>query len=179
MQHSKSSTNLNRRGFSLIELLVVLLLISIVTASVSIRWADVYQRAKLQSVLEKLIDVDFKARRHAANRNRPCQLVFDFDAQTVGSSRWVDGAEKFVMSTLPQGIRFTGIRTIGDSVSSGKESVSIFNIGATPTYALEVSQNEQTRWIVFAGRTGQAKVFEDAKKVDEVFKSLRIDGVSQ
>ena len=175
----KSSTKMDRSGFSLIELMVVLLLISIVTASVSIRWADIYQRAKFRPEVEKVIEADFKARRHAANRHRACKLVFDFDAQKVSSSRWVEGRETFVSQSLKQGTRITGIRTIQNSTTTGVETLPVSNNGATATYALELSQNGQQKWILFAGRTGQTKLLDEAKPIDAIFNSLRVEGTAQ
>lgn len=163
----------HRTGFSLIEVLSVLVLVSLVAVSVTLRWGDMYRDVQHQAQIEKIIDVDFKARRHATGRHRICRLIFDLDKQSIRSSRWVDGVEKFVQHHLKGGTRISKIRSVSRVDSDNQIEITVSDLGATPTYALQLTHDDDFRWIVFAGRTGQSKIVEDGKEVDELFASLQ------
>ncbi len=168
-----------RNGFSLIELMVVLLLISLVMVSVTIQWSGIYRNATFQSEVERIKDADFKARRHATNVNRACRLIFNFDSQTIGSSRWVDGKEKLVQLKLDGQAQLSSIRGIDESASNGKWTLPITKNGAAPTYAVEISHGGKSKWVLFAGRTGQTTMIDEMSQVDAIFRSLRVQNTSQ
>ena len=115
----------NRQGFSLIEMLCVLVLASLIAVSVSLNWADVYRGIQDQTQIEKIVDFDFKVRRHAANRHRKCKLKFDLDEQMIRASRWVDGIEKFTLYHLANGSQFAEIRTTREAKLTGQIEIPV------------------------------------------------------
>ena len=165
----------SRDGFSLIEMLCVLVLISMISVSVSLNWVGMYQDVQHKAQIEKIIDVDFKARRHAADRHKNCQLIFDLQQQTIQSSRWVQGKEKFIPSRLATGNQISKVRTTSNQVSEKQLVIPVSDLGATPTYAVQLMHQEESRWIIFAGRTGQSQTVEEESEVDELFASLKLE----
>lgn len=161
-----------RVGFSLIEVLVVVALVGLAAAAVSIRWSSIYQDAKLQSNVEKVIDIDMKARRHAVSRNLVCRLEYDEDEQTIRSTRWVDGIEKLKTSLIASPTKLVELRILDSGDQRDKAILRISGSGATITYAVHLQQKEKHRWIVFAGRTGDAKVYDDEAEFEEASRVL-------
>ncbi len=165
-----------RAGFSLIEVLAVLTLMSLVLVAISFRWNEPYQAVRFQSDLERLIDFDFKARRHAISRNRDSWLLYDLDRNAIDASRWVDSAEKRIGIQLGEGIRIKEFVTATGQATSGQAQLKIYADGSTSTYAVLIGHGEQQRWIVFAGRTGQTQITDELNDVETLFKKLHIQG---
>jgi prepilin-type N-terminal cleavage/methylation domain-containing protein len=165
------------KGFSLIEMLAVLSIVSVVMVSVSIRWGSVYRKARLTATIERVISFDFKARRHAMQQNRRGRLLYDLDDnRMIKSSRWVDGTEKMASTEIDKLSLLERFRTSQNESSDGIIQLQVSNLGSTPTYCIEIDQGGERRWIVFAGRTGQAEVYEDQQQADEFFAALEVAG---
>ena len=161
-----------RNGYSLIEVLLVLSLIGLAAASVSIRWSSIYRNARFESNVARVIDIDMKARRHAASRNQMCRLIYDLDAQFIRSSRWVESAEKLQTARLMGTTRIAEVRIPKLQSDSSTITLDISGNGAAATYAVRLMQQGNSRWIVFAGRTGQAEVYDEASEFDKAFAAI-------
>jgi type II secretory pathway pseudopilin PulG len=158
-------------------MLAVLSILSLVMVTVSIRWGDVYKRSRLKATVERVIDFDFKARRHAIQQHRNGTLSYNLDNhRTLKASRWVRGVEKRISMDTDSLNRIESIRTARSKASDEIIELPISNLGATPTYCVEIKQGDEQRWIVFAGRTGQSEVFEKSEDADEVFATLEVVG---
>lgn len=165
-----------RAGFSLIELLAVLTLISLFVVSISIRWSGPYNEIKFKSDIERLVDFDFKARRHATSRNRECRLIVEFESNIVHASRWQNGKEQLLPLVLGGGTSIAQLLISNGRATSGIPQLGIGPDGSTKTYAILLQQGGKQRWIVFAGRTGQPLITSDKEDVETIFKEMLAQG---
>ncbi len=164
---------MNRDGFSLVELLAVLTLMSLVMLMVTVRWNEPYQAARFQSDIERVIDADMKVRRHAFANKRPCRIIFDFENNTVQSSRWIDGKETLLGFKLYSTINLRSIQTASGTSSKRKRQIEIRPDGSGLTYALEINQSGISKWVMFAGRTGQPHTTDQLSDVKTLFKTIK------
>lgn len=166
----------SKRGFSLVEVIVVISLMSLLVAMVSFRWTKPYQAAKFRSMVERVVDFDFKARRHTLTTNRPGTLVYQLDSKTIESTRWVGQEEKMLTMELDSTTAINGIATVDGLQSDNGLQFALSPVGATTTYAAHFTAEGQSQWVVFAGRTGQATFLKEYSDVEAIFRQLRLQG---
>jgi len=164
---------LKRHGFSLVELLTVLTLVSLIMLVATVRRNQSYHAARFQSVIERLIDADMKVRRHALANNRPCRLRLDMANNLIQASRWVDGNEKFVGFGLGSDAELKSVQTVSNEINKDSHDILFNHVGASPTYSIQVQHADKNKWIVFAGRTGQPTIHDRTQEMEQLFKTLR------
>jgi type II secretion system protein H len=170
------STFTGRTGFTLVELLVVLTLVGLVSATAAVRLSGVTQKARLERSIEILIAADRSLRNYSAKHGRPACLRLNLDAgrvQKVFGKR----EEGTVSIDLGSGIRLKRLLSSDRSVSSGQAQVVFSCCGTSPTYALEVEgANNTTVYLLIAGLTGQATRLGNDRNVKDALETLRPAG---
>lgn len=162
-----------RRGFSLIEIVLVLLVLALVAGAVTLRVRPILARMDARACLDEMAGFDRLSRAFAREQGRPVLLLFDLAEGRVRRTS-EDGREALGQALdLGPGWRLAEIRLVGRSYRSGRVSVSISGRGLGPTYAvaLEGAGGERRRFLV-AGLTGQVMEAETDKEVDDAFRAL-------
>lgn len=162
-----------RKGFSLIELLTVLTIISMIGMAVGVRFTEPYKSATFQSDLERLVDFDFKIRQHASGANKLSSIVFDLDQNRIEASRWVDDKEKRIGFKTSSHVDLVNVTTQSENSSNGQFRLGVDADGASSTYVVQISNGETTKWVLFAGRTGQHQIYNEETDVEKALKMLR------
>jgi len=162
-----------RRGFSLIELALVLLILAMVAGAVTLRVQPIFARMDAEGCLDAVADFDRLSRSFAREQNRSLLLVFDF---ADGSLRRMseDGRET-LGQTLPlaSGWHFAEVRLAGTLIRSGSVSLRLSDQGLGPTYAVSIrNRNGQIRRLLVAGLSGQVMEAATQQEVDDAFKAL-------
>ncbi|MFZ2630288.1 MAG: GspH/FimT family pseudopilin [Desulfosalsimonadaceae bacterium] len=129
----------NKKGFTLLELLVVLVLISLVTALVAPRLAAPLGNLQLKTAVKKIAGSLRYARSLAASEkiNRLC--VFDFDNQTVaiysesepGDDSGTKAAGQGSTYVLPEGVQLKQAYAGDTAVDNGVFQVNFFANGSS------------------------------------------------
>ena len=146
---------MRRRGFSLIELTMVLLIAGIVAGAVVVRLHDPMRRAELADVLDRTAHLDRLTRTAARRHDKALRLVVDL---TAGEIRQTDtnGEQGLDPLKLPSRWRIERLIVSGRVVRSGSVSIACSRTGRTPSYAMLVTgPGDRSRWLLLAGLTGR------------------------
>ncbi len=156
-------------GFTLLELIVVLALISFLTASVALSFRAPIQNARIDAAVSSIQSLDRRLRYASIHKNRLEVLLLDLvssELRTVNSSQ----AE----IRLPKGISISKVYVSRPTEESDRLSISYFPDGSSLSWAMHVSDagSDFGRWVVVAGRTGQVFMTESEEDVADVFQLL-------
>ena len=162
-----------RPAFSLIELMVVLVIISLVAGAVGLRWSSVFRKYNESTQVEKLIRFENSSRQHAMLKGKPCSIEFDFEANEVRASRWSGGQEFFRTIGFESGYKLIDGGSHPSLVSSKRFTVDISPRGNSQSYVARVSNGDKTEWLVFVGGSGQVMRTKAKEKVVGLLSNVR------
>jgi prepilin-type N-terminal cleavage/methylation domain-containing protein len=171
-----SASPSRRSGFTLIELMAVLVLIGLISATAVVRFGGTTQRAQFEWSLERLIASDALLRTHGATSGQPGWLEFEIG---TGHVERACGAKRDASSgiELGAGVRISRFLAARRHAEMGKVEVAYDPYGHSETFAIEIEgSNNQSAWILFAGLTGQTRRFEDRRDVERILDLVRPAG---
>ena len=153
-----------RRGFTLIEVLVVITIAALLAAMVGVRWSGVLQRFQLDADINRITTFDSLLRNRSRADAIPVrvQLARDGDGLYSGSRR-IDLA----------GSAITSVMIAGERPRRENASIGFRDDGSSDTYALEVSANGASTWLVFIGGSGQHWQTSNESEIDAIESSLK------
>jgi type II secretion system protein H len=168
-----SRSNRRRSGFTLIELMAVLVLMGLISATAVLRFSGTTRRAQFEWSLERAMAADRRMRTHSGTCGRPASLAFE-----IGSGRLecAFGSQREATSNVELGARthITRFLTARRHVETGKVEIPYDPYGHSETFAIEIEgPGDRSTWILFAGLTGQTRRLEDRRDVEHVLETLR------
>jgi len=162
----------NHRGFTLVELLVVIALIGLLAGLTMTRMGSVTHRARLQAEVERLAALDGALRSHAARHAAACRLKLDLDA---GEIERVSGGEDRIARTLALSgaVRLSRFLSATRDTGHGTIHVDYSPQGTSESFALQLQVGDgESRWLLFAGVTGQITEWEEQRDVERILHTL-------
>jgi prepilin-type N-terminal cleavage/methylation domain-containing protein len=169
-------TRPRRSGFTLIELMAVLVLVGLVSATAMLRFGATTHKAQFEWSLERVIATDRLLRTHCVTSDQPGRLEFEIGA---GRVKRVFGAKRTASSAVELGARMRITRFLAAlrHVETGKVEVAYDPYGHSETFAVELEgPGDRSAWILFAGLTGQTRRFEDRRDVERILEAIRPAG---
>lgn len=164
----------NRRGFTLVEVTVVLLITAIIAAAVSLSLAGTSRNANMQNSIERLEQYDRLLRRRAQRFGLPVNLVIDIDTGTLTSTSSHDRLSEAPQLSLPKGFAIKRIILDGKEIFAGQVNIQFSTKGMTPSYGIILADAKQNRrGLFFAGLTGQATSIKDRRQIAELFEKIK------
>lgn len=154
------------RGFSLIEMLAVLLILALIAGTVAISLGGAAQRARLEDAVSRFTHYERSTRERAQAQGESLQLVFELKTGRV--ERVTENSQKVNGRPLdlPQGFEIQQMWTREERILDGEVGMLYGSNGCTASYAVMISGLDgQATWIVVAGLSGQ---FLEADNVEEV-----------
>ncbi len=149
-----------RRGFTLVEVLVVVTIVAWVAASVAVRWSGVAQSASAKATLARWAAIDSHLRTYARSRRRACLLVLDREQNRV-QKRYLAREVAGPWESLGTGVAVGEVRVGGQRVQRRFVEIPFNVAGVAPTYGVAWSgPGERETWLVVAGVTGAATACE-------------------
>ena len=135
----RASTISDRRGFTLVELMAVVMILGLVITVTAANWRRIVPRAQLNAAVRSLSNVLNSTRSEAIARNAEFRMLYDLDAETY----WVEtpykkggglalervpgepdpeedlrGKSNFV--ALGDGVTFTSVKVDGETYFDGQ-----------------------------------------------------------
>jgi prepilin-type N-terminal cleavage/methylation domain-containing protein len=178
---------LPRRGFTFIEVMVVVLLLGILAGAAAWYMTEQVQRSSRESAVGQLAYADRMARLRARRLGQEYVLRFDLDQQTVRRYEKRDGVTVRPGHGLnvPVRCRIDRVRTTGlagegvpgESAQPGQHASGTVDIvysrdGRSATYALRLVARDKAVWVVFSGLTGQVTLRDHEDQIDNLFTLL-------
>lgn len=131
-------------GFSLIELIIVLVLMAVAAAMATFSLRGVRSRQKLARGVEIVQQFDAALRRSALVNRRGARG----EVNRSGGQMTIEALNQTYK--LPDPLKMQEFRIGG----SGRE-VTVFGDGSSPTYAVKLSTGNASRWVLLIGGSGQ------------------------
>ena len=161
---------MNRRGFSLIELSLVLVILAILAGAVALRLQGPMSHARMGDVAGAVEAFDHVTRTAAVEQDRPLRMLIDLGAGRL--SRLDEDGRPLPVAplVLPEGFRIARVLVREHDVADGQTTISCSRHGLTPTHALLLEGQGQRRWLVFAGLARDALGVDDETQAKEILE---------
>lgn len=145
-----------QRGFTLLELLLVVTILAMATAAVAIRWSAVARNASAAATVTRLEAVDAHLRQFARGRRRPCVLALDRRAGRIQKRYLGEEQTASPWESLGTGVTLTEIRVAGATGQPSVVEIPFTRTGVSASYGLHLTgPGEKEAWLVVAGASGQ------------------------
>jgi prepilin-type N-terminal cleavage/methylation domain-containing protein len=148
----RSTPNSGRAGFSLVELLAVVVIIGLIAGLVAVEWNAILPRAKLNSEVHKIAAAIHGARSEAIARNAVWRIYYDLDGNgyEVSTPFRVGGGlaqrieERMSLGTvgLPAGIEISRVLIDGVEYTEGKVFVRFDPLGSATDHSITITQRQ-------------------------------------
>jgi prepilin-type N-terminal cleavage/methylation domain-containing protein len=159
------------RAFTLIETMLVIALLGVLAMAAVVKLWEPLRSSRSEDVLRRLQAADETTRQSSRRSNGVAVVVYDLDRGLLlrtGSA----GGEGDIVMRLPEGYRLETVRLAGRTSASGDVAIE-YRDGRSPSYAVEVvGPDRSSRWLVFAGLTGQLTRLTDEREVEALFAAL-------
>ncbi len=171
---------MSNKGFSLIEITMVLLIMGIAAAAVTLRIEPQLRHAQMDQVIRDIVEFDQLTRALARRHDQQLRLVLDTSA---GELRRLDvsGLESCGRAiVIPDDYAITKVLVRSQEVAAGTISLSCSRKGFMPTYAVRlVGPRYRQQWILLTALGGHEVMIDDsdANKLSDIlaFTTARRD----
>ena len=162
-------------GFSLMEVIVVLMLVALAASSVVLVFRDTYFDTQMSMTLDRLEMLNEQTRMSCLRKNANRTFVVDLDRQTIFRQPEGHENERFAVLKLPHGIEFANLLTASSEATSGQISVPYRHDGTSVSWQLILTgPDDRQRSLLFCGRTGQMiSGIDNPRMINEVFDALQ------
>lgn len=151
LSRSVGSTARARAGFSLVEMMGVLVILALVATIVSVNWNAILPRADLHSAVRNLSSALSGTRSEAIARNATFQIQYDLDQQRYrvvtpfrmdgqGLAVGEEDRRALAWSTLPKGVQFQVVTIDGVEFKKGLVYVRFDALGTASGHTIVLVQ---------------------------------------
>tara|TARA_Y100000589_G_scaffold323057_1_gene357017 strand:+ start:678 stop:1223 length:546 start_codon:yes stop_codon:yes gene_type:complete len=163
------------KGFTLFELMAVILLLAIFAAAVRAPMTTMLDRITTRNSIEQIKSIDRLLRLEARRSGKTIQLHID---PLEGTFERTDSSEE--QNIIGQLVRIDEVCRIeqiriapeSDDFDQLNAVINCSPNGATPSYALEIQTPTKTTWLLFAGLTGHCYQLESEDELASVFDEI-------
>lgn len=141
---------ISAQGFTLLELIAVLVILGIAAGFVTFQYASPLKKAQLDRTVSQLKDIDLFARRLSRNEEVHVHFVKSYNEVTIK----IAGKSLVRKYELPKSTELE----IQDTSGRVLDGVLFSPMDATIDYRVDVKDGNYRRTIEFAGGSGHAKV---------------------
>ena len=161
-----------KKGFTLPELMVVILIIGLIAATVGIRFTGVTQNAKLEWAVSQIKAADDQLRTFAARDGATGILKIDLNKNQL--TRVYKGTDKQEQAiNIGGAIKINRFLSRTRDIKFNEAQVHYSQGGITESFALELSlPSGKSVWLFVAGLTGKITEQEEMADVQKIFSSL-------
>lgn len=147
-------------GFSLIELLVVLLLLALVGSSALVMVQYPLRQSRRETMVARLQQVDSLAR-SMARRGQLSSISIDCDKMKVELKDEGTGRTVMMLDGRVGKVPFHSVYLLGQPRSQAIARISYETPGVCRSYAISIGDRDRAEayWIIFAGLSGESLRF--------------------
>ena len=179
-QENGSLTRHTRSGFSLVEVIAVLLLLAMLAGTAALAMEGRAQQSRAEDILAALTKIDQHARHHAAASGDPITLTIDTQTDTLTLTAQTDtGPVHLDTYTLPGAtqIKQAWLLRHHQQVSRPQTVIAYRPNGSSPTFGLTLQhehphESPTTTEMLFAGLSGQQTIFDDENHLQDILAPL-------
>lgn len=165
-------------GLTLLELLVVIVLLGLVTATVTTQLGGTLAPAALGQAVSQLEFADQQLRLRARRSGKPVALHLEIGTNRLECAFDAGEDARRTVRTLGRGVRLTKYLSATQEVTYGPVSIRYDERGASETIAVElVGGRSARRWLLVAGITGQITEVADEAAARDLLELLLPPGV--
>lgn len=162
------------RGFSLIELLAVLLIIALTASMGMITLRTQRGEATLQDVLGRLVDYDRAARLHAQRSGQGIELRYATGTVEQYAEASSEHPARMPLQ-LPDGYTIHDLWMGADRAGDQPIAVEVGRNGRSRSYGFRLAgPHNQSRWISVLGLSGQVQAAENNAQSDDILSLLAL-----
>ena len=164
------------RGFTMIEILAVMVLLGLAAGVVAVNIRGPMRRASLEEVVGRIVDFDGQTRAIARRQGRPLRLRVDLYAGRLARTDAESGEELGAPAVVPGGWRIEKLRVRDEQIGSGTATLSGSRRGLSPSYALLlVGPHGERRWLLCAGLSGHFTQCESYEEIENILAEAARD----
>ena len=161
------------RGFTLIELVLVLLVLAILSSAVVVRLHSPARNAQWEDLLSAVGDYDAMTRARARQQDGAMRLIVDLSGGRLYRAAPDETKPSGAVLAIRDGRRIERIRLGEETVRRGEVAIACSPQGLTPTYAIRLVDDQgRQAWLLTAGLTGQVTVFNDDETFEQTWQTL-------
>ena len=165
-------------AFTLLELLLVLIVLSMVAVTVAVAWSGLHRRAVMADAIQRIEFFDQHMRQYARMHRSPCALKFDTKEGRVRKIYDLQGDKGTHWHTLGRGITLKQIEVSGGGRMRSTVEIPFNRHGLSATYGIALeTRGEAQRWLVVAGLSGQVTHFETEDEFDAALQLIEPQGI--
>lgn len=157
----RSASRKHAKGFSLIELVVVLLLLAILAAMATYSARGIVARDRLARGVETIEQFDRALRRAARSQRRPVKGMIDRRRGEFA----VEGSQERRFR-LPDSVSIESLR-----MDASGRGLTAIGDGSTSSYAVELQCDRAKVFVLFAGGSGQVLHLTDRSQVQSILET--------
>ena len=163
------------RGFSLIELTVVLLIVSAVSAIAVVHLGGLTGRAEAEDAVSRIAHVLGLAREMASRGGEPLSVRIRHDGRRMEILS-ASGEELGGGATLPGRWRIAAVTIDGRASAGDGTVVPVSPQGLSPTWLMEIVDPRGRRhWVLAAGLSGQVLGMSNREKAQAILGAVEGD----
>ena len=162
-----------RNGFTLVEVMAVVLIIAVAAAAVTLRVQRPLRNAQMADVIGAIGQFDFTTRSAAQSQDRPLRMVMDLGGGSVSLTDADGKALTDAAVRMPEGFALARVLVRAQSATGGSMTIPCSAAGYTPTYAVNITGGGASRWLVVAGLTGQVLEVENEAKASQLVQAAK------
>ena len=144
---------LNRPGFSLIELLIVLVILGILSGVVAIQWSGALSPLTIENSVEQIVQMDRKIRNWTESENIEGWLWYESEQKRI----WIQlesNPPRRSFYQLPKTIELSDLQAFNQNEKTGP-TVYFTRFGTGQDYEMTFEAGNEKYFLRFAGLTGQ------------------------
>lgn len=173
----RSDSFVRFHGFTLLEILIVLALMALVTATVTLRLGGRFQQVSLEQSVSLWESADTQLRARARRTGRPVALHLEVGSGVIECAFDPEDESARTIRELGRGVRVGKYLSATREVSFGPVTVAYSARGTSETFAVELVGGDDRRWILVAGITGQMNEIADEQTAKKLLDMLIPTGV--
>ena len=156
---NRTSWHLSKRlGFTLVEMLVVLVLLGLIAASIAPNLAGTTKRTQTDKLIADLIDLDARAR-VLSGKHRMCYFEYDETHHQIELFVVDENIESVQVIDIPD----FALLHIEQGIEQGRMVITFNRLGQTSDYQYTLTIDEDTIRIAFNGLTGWHEVSREVR----------------